>query len=313
MAAELLAEQDGTVFVPAVLDGVTWETHRSGAPGTLTFIALEEDGAPSLREGARVSLRLDGEGLFCGYVFTRARSAGGRVEVTAYDQLRYLRSRDTLLYEGKTASALLRMLAADFRLTLGDVEETGYAIPIGAEENVPVWDMVENALDETYRATGRRYVLYDNFGKLCLKSAGSLALPLLLDENTVSAYRCEETIDEGAYSRVRLLYEDGRRGVRQLFSGGDESLQERWGVLQYFEKLQDPTGGQSLVESILRAHSAPVTSITVTGAIGSPQVRAGVSLHAELPPASGVFTVESARHIFSGEAHTMNLELRKGE
>lgn len=253
MAAELLAEQDGTVFVPAALDGVTWETHRSGAPGTLTFTALEEDGAPSLREGARVSLRLDGEGLFCGYVFTRARSAGGRVEVTAYDQLRYLRSRDTLLYEGKTASALLRMLAADFRLTLGDVEETGYAIPIGAEENVPVWDMVENALDETYRATGRRYVLYDDFGKLCLKSAGSLALPLLLDENTVSAYRCEETIDEGAYSRVRLLYEDGRRGVRQLFSGGDESLQERWGVLQYFEKLQDPTGGQSLVESILRA------------------------------------------------------------
>ena len=312
MAAELLAEQDGTVFVPAALDGVTWETHRSGAPGTLTFTALEEDGAPSLREGARVSLRLDGEGLFCGYVFTRARSAGGRVEVTAYDQLRYLRSRDTLLYEGKTASALLRMLAADFRLTLGDVEETGYAIPIGAEENVPVWDMVENALDETYRATGRRYVLYDDFGKLCLKSAGSLAMPLLLDENTVSAYRCEETIDEGAYSRVRLLYEDGRRGVRQLFSGGDESLQERWGVLQYFEKLQDPTGGQSLVESILRAHSAPVTSITVTGAIGSPQVRAGVSLHAELPPASGVFTVESARHIFSGEAHTMNLELRKG-
>ena len=275
MAAELLAEQDGTVFVPAALDGVTWETHRSGAPGTLTFTVLEEDGAPSLREGARVSLRLDGEGLFCGYVFTRARSAGGRVEVTAYDQLRYLRSRDTMLYEGKTASALLRMLAADFRLTLGDVEETGYAIPIGAEENVPVWDMVENALDETYRATGRRYVLYDNFGKLCLKSAGSLALPLLLDENTVSAYRCEETIDEGAYSRVRLLYEDGRRGVRQLFSGGDESLQERWGVLQYFEKLQDPTGGQSLVESILRAHSAPVTSITVTGAIGSPQVHGG--------------------------------------
>ena len=42
MAAELLAEQDGTVFVPAALDGVTWETHRSGAPGTLTFTALEE-------------------------------------------------------------------------------------------------------------------------------------------------------------------------------------------------------------------------------------------------------------------------------
>ena len=313
MTAALLAEQDGAVFQPVTLDGVTWETHRVSSPGTLVFTVLEEDGGPCLREGARITLRLDGEALFCGYVFTRARTAGGRVEVTAYDQLRYLRSRDTLLYEGKTASALLRMLAADFRLTLGTVEETGYVIPIGAEENVPVWDMVENALDATYRATGRRYVLYDDAGALSLRSAAGLRLSVLLDADTVSAYRCEETIDEGAYNRVRLLYEDGRRGVRQLFSGGDESLQARWGVLQYFEKLQDPTGGQALVSSILQAHSAPVTAVTVTGAIGSPQVRAGTSLFVDLPPASGVFTVESARHIFSGGAHLMNLELRKGE
>ena len=78
MTAELLAEQDGAVFQPVTLDGVTWETHRVSSPGTLVFTVLEEDGGPCLREGARITLRLDGEALFCGYVFTRARTAGGR-------------------------------------------------------------------------------------------------------------------------------------------------------------------------------------------------------------------------------------------
>ena len=313
MAAELVAEQDGAIFLPATLGGVEWTTQRSGAPGTLTFTVLEDEGFPVLREGCRVSLRLDGKGLFCGYIFTRTQTDRRQVRITAYDQLRYLRSRDTLVYAGKKASDLLRILAADFRLSLGTVEDTGYMIPLGTEENVPIWDMLENALDETYRATGRRYVLYDDFGRLCLKSAGSLILPLLLDGDTVQGFCCEESIDSETYTRVRLLYEDGRRGIRQLFSGANESLEERWGVLQYFEKLSDPTGGWERVSSLLRTHNEPSLTVTVTGALGHPSVRAGVSLFTDLPGADRTMTVESARHVFRGPVHTMDLELRKGE
>lgn len=314
MAAELMAEAGGAVFYPVVLGGVEWTTQRSGAPGTLTFTVLEDEGETRvLQEGCRVSLRLDGSDLFCGYVFTRTRTRGGLVEVTAYDQLRYLLSRDTLLYEGKKASDLLRMIAADFRLTLGTVEDTGYVVAQGAEENVPLWDMIENALDATREATGRRYVLYDDFGKLCLRSPARLAANLLLDGASVQEYACEQTIDDGAYSRVRLLYEDGRRGVRQLFSAEDAALEEQWGVLQYFEKLPDPSGGQERAASILKSCGEAVLTVTVRGAIGSPLARAGASVTVDLPPASGVMTVESARHVFDGETHTMDLELKKGE
>ena len=124
MAVELMAEQDGAVFLPVVVGSVQWETSMSGSPGRLTFTVLEEEGFPALREGCRVSLRLDGALLFCGYVFTRVQEGRRLVSVTAYDQLRYLLSRDTLLYVGMTASGLLRMIAADYRLALGEVEET---------------------------------------------------------------------------------------------------------------------------------------------------------------------------------------------
>ena len=100
MAVELMAEQDGAVFLPVVVGSVQWETWMSGSPGRLTFTVLEEEGFPALREGCRISLRLDGTLLFCGYVFTRVQEGRRFVSVTAYDQLRYLLSRDTLLYRG---------------------------------------------------------------------------------------------------------------------------------------------------------------------------------------------------------------------
>ena len=86
MAVELMAEQDGAVFLPVVVGSVQWETSMSGSPGRLTFTVLEEEGFPALREGCRVSLRLDGALLFCGYVFTRVPEGRRLVSVTAYDQ-----------------------------------------------------------------------------------------------------------------------------------------------------------------------------------------------------------------------------------
>ena len=84
-------------------------------------------------------------------------------------------------------------------------------------------------------------------------------------------------------------------------------------MLQYFEKLSDPTGGWERVSSLLRTHSEPSLTVTVTGALGHPSVRAGVSLFTDLPGADRTMTVESARHVFRGPVHTMDLELRKGE
>ena len=312
MAVELMAEQDGAVFLPVVVGSVQWETWMSGSPGRLTFTVLEEEGFPALREGCRVSLRLDGTLLFCGYVFTRVQEGRRFVSVTAYDQLRYLLSRDTLLYVGMTASGLLRMIAADYRLALGEVEETGYVIAQGAEENAVLWDMIENALDETARATGRRYVLFDDGGLLCLKHVDSLRTNVLLDESCALSFTCRESIDTGAYSRVKLLYEDGRRGIRRVFTASDESLADRWGVLQYFEKLQDPAGAQEKAGQLLRTYGRPLMEVTVKGAVGSPQVRAGSQVTLDLPRASGLFLVESACHTFFGGAHTMDLTMTEG-
>ena len=62
------------------------------------------------------------------------------------------------------------MLANDFLLNIGMLETTGYLIASRVESNKTLFDIVQNALDLTTQNRGEIYVLYDDFGKLCLKS-----------------------------------------------------------------------------------------------------------------------------------------------
>ena len=67
----------------------------------------------------------NGDEVFYGFVFTKSRQKDQIITVTAYDQLRYLNNKDTKVYEGKTATQFIQMLAADYRLNVGDMEDTG--------------------------------------------------------------------------------------------------------------------------------------------------------------------------------------------
>lgn len=93
--------------------------------------------------------------------------------MTAYDQLRYLNNKDTYVYENKTASQFIQMLAADFSLNTGTLEDTGFVIASRVEDNTSLFDMIENALDLTLQNSKEMFVLFDDFGKLTLKNISS--------------------------------------------------------------------------------------------------------------------------------------------
>ena len=172
------------LFEPVVQSGVQWDTSRKGSPGKLTF-SLVKDAVIDFAEGDAVSF-YDGETqVFYGFVFKKSRDKSGVIDVVAYDQLRYLKNKDTYVYTNKTASEVVRMLAEDFSLKLGTVEDTRHKIDSRVEDNQTLFDIIQNALDLTLTSTRQLYVLYDNFGRLTLHNISSmkvksrLKLPLL--------------------------------------------------------------------------------------------------------------------------------------
>ena len=118
----LISDHVGTkAYLPVVEEGIEWSTERRSAPGKLTFKVVN-DPVLNIGEGMAVRLKVDGEPVFFGFVFTMKRDKGQVIEVTAYDQLRYLNNKDTYVYENLTASQFVHMLAADFSLNVGELE-----------------------------------------------------------------------------------------------------------------------------------------------------------------------------------------------
>ena len=140
----LLSDPSGKkLFLPVVEEGIEWSTERTSTPGKLTFKVVKDD-IIDFQEGAAVRFKFNDKGIFFGFVFTKKRDKDQIITVTAYDQLRYLKNKDTYVYEKKTASQLVKMIGADQRLQLGTIEETGFVIPSRVEENTSLFDMIEN-------------------------------------------------------------------------------------------------------------------------------------------------------------------------
>ena len=317
MSIELLIQNGSTIYYPVVEEGVSLTWERKGTPGKLEFTVIK-DGVLNFQEGNPVKLTVNGTTMFYGFVFTKSRKANSvTIDVVAYDQLRYLKNKDTITEEGLKASDLLKRIATDFRLNLGTVEDTGYTLETIVEENQTLFDMIQSALDETLMNTKQLYVLYDDAGKLTLKNINTMKLNLLIDEETGENFSYESSIDEQTYNKIKLAYNDEKTGKRELFIAQDGAKMNQWGVLQYFEEVQTKTGASAKADALLKLYDQKTRKLTIQNAFGDVRVRAGsavvVALNLGDIVTNNYMVVNKVTHTFKGDEHMMALDLIGGE
>ena len=315
MKIDLIIQHGETVQYPPVLEGIELSLERKGVPGKLTFTVVKGDGLDFV-EGDAVKLTVDDVDLFFGFVFTKKRSKDETITVTAYDQLRYLKNKDTYVYENMTATDVVQMIAQDFRLQTGDIEDTVHIIPSRVEDDSTLFDIIQNALDDTLTATRRLFVLYDDVGRLTLQNIESMKLDYLLDADTLENFDYKSTIDELTFNQIKVVYEDSDSGVRSVHMAKDSSNINQWGVLQLTESVENLINGQSKADSLLALHNEKTRALNASNALGDIRVRAGSSIIVQLNLGdllvSNYMVVESVRHTFSEQQHLMQLKLRGG-
>lgn len=318
----LVANESGSkVYQPAVEEGIEWTTQRAGTPGKLTFKVLKDD-ILDFTEGSAVRLKVDGDEVFYGFVFTKSRQKDQIITVTAYDQLRYLNNKDTKVYEGKTATQFIQMLATDYRLNVGDMEDTGYVIASRVEENSSLFDMIQNALDLTLANTGNMFVLFDSFGKLTLKSLGKMRVGdgdnyLMIDEETSENFNYKSSIDSQTYNKVKLTYDNEETGTREVYIAQSGENMNKWGILQYFDTLQKGENGQAKADALLKLYNKKTRNLKIQNAFGDNRVRAGSLIVVNLAlgdmSVKNFMLVEKCVHTYNESEHWMTLTLRGGE
>lgn len=284
----------------------------------VTKFSVVKDSVLSFQEGDAVKLSVDGTDMFYGFVFTKSRSgrAPNVIEVTAYDQLRYFKNKDTYVYSNKKASDVIKMIAEDFGLSVGALEDTGYVIASRTEDNATLFDIAQNALDETLRAKTKLYVLYDKVGKLTLQDIESMKLNLLIDADTIGEYSYSSTIDKQTYNQIKITFENKDSGKREIFIAKDSSNINKWGLLQYTDTVELSASGAAKAEALLKLYNTKTRSLSISDALGDTRVRAGSSVIVKLGlgdiNVQSYLLVESVTHKFKQEQHLMDLKLRGG-
>ena len=315
MNVELLIQHGSKLYQPIVEEGIQWTTERTGSPSTLKFTVIKDE-TIAFQEGDPVRLKVDDKNVFYGFIFTKKRNKDHHIEVTAYDQLRYLKNKDTYVYENKTASQLIQMIADDFGLNLGTIEATKYVIPSRVEDNQSLFDIIQNALDLEVQNKGELFCLYDDFGKLTLKNIASMKLDLLIDQDTAEDFDYSSSIDQSTYNKIKLTYDNEETGEREVYIAQD-SANQNWGVLQFYEKLQKGENGKTKADALLELYNKKTRNLKVNDCFGDVRCRAGsmviVQLYLGDMSTSNYLLVEKATHTFKNNQHLMSLNLRGGE
>ena len=297
---------------------VSYATNRNGSAGKLTFTFLQ-DKPINLTEGAKVLFYVDGKEIFLGFVFVAEQDRWGVVSVTAYDQLRYLKSKSSYSFVGKKLGEIIQQIATDMQLQTGSLEDTGYVIPTLTKENTECLDIIEYGLQLTQYNTGKTFVFFDDFGKLSLRESKNMMSDILIGNGSIiTDYTYKSDIDSDTYNQVKLVRPNKKTGQGDTYVFSDQSTIKKWGLLQKYETVDENLNEAQINEqgNIMAAYyNRVLKTISVSGVGGVPGLKAGAMAKFkinEIPELSNGYylLLDKVNHTFSDGEHTMSVDAK---
>jgi len=305
--------------ISELITNVVWETTLTNQPGKLTFNYID-DTKVTISEGSPISFKVDGKGVFFGYVFKRGKKKDEKVPIMAYDQMRYLKNKDTYVLSGLTASQIFTTLCNDFKLSAEVKDASSYIVSPRVHDNKTLFEIIQHAIDETLINTGNWYMIRDNFGKLQFISINSMKTDIFIgDESLLIDFDYESSIDNDTYNQVKLIKENKETKKREIYIVKDSGTIKQWGLLQYFEKMDEkanPAQIKAKADMLLKLKNR-VTKKLKLECLGDLKVFAGTGvvlgisdLEKEGIPINQYFMVTKCSHTFKNDLHIMQLEVQ---
>lgn len=315
----LLIDGDDKIYKPYIADKVKVTRERTGAPGKMTFSYIDVEGM-NISEGNAVAFRYKNKKVFFGYIFVLERDSDReQVNVTCYDQLRYFKNKDSFVYNAKYSDMLENNICKKYGFNIGTIEDTGYKIPTRLEDG-SLFDICANAASFTRLSNKKHFVLYDDFGQICLRNIENMILPILIDKDVTGKWNLKESIDSEVYNRIIIRKDNSETGERELYIANDSSTQAKWGVLSYEEDGDENSSATTLksrANALLKYYNRPNNTFTVSKCLGHVDVRGGSSFVTYFDLGNGkkiqnIMIVNKVEHTFSDNEHLMDMNLYGG-
>lgn len=224
---------------------ITWSLE--GNAGAMD-ISCVEDRNVTLEEGDVVSLKVDGKQFFYGWIFKVDRSAYSSTKYKVFDIKRYLVYKDVDVMGNETINQFFERVCKMMKINYIISGTSNYILPSKLHDGETYNNMLQYALDQNFIGTGKRFCIRANGPKLELIDCEQNKLDmiigdrsLLLDyqyssdiENTHTAFKVQRELSSEEQKKV-----SGAKLIttRKTLTHQDQTNIKRWGVLQYYEKL----------------------------------------------------------------------------
>jgi len=302
---------------PIIKGDVRLTQQRTGAPAKLEF-TLIKDFLAAYHEGDPVLMVVDGTTVFRGFVFSKRKNDKGEIATTCYDQLRYLKARQTYNWQNYSLAEAVGQIVADFRLQAGALPDTGYRLPYGHYQDMSLMDIILDYQAKTTIATGVIWNFFDDDGALTLKRADDMQSSYILGEESLATdYSYETTIDKETYNQIKLIRPNEETGRADLFQAMSEDTIARWGLLQLYEIVDEnlnPAQIEEMSRRRLAFHNRVFRTLNLD-AVAVPEIRAGSLVFIDLPRLGDIslqakLLIDNASFRFGTQNQRMKLEMQ---
>src|SRR5699024_243202 len=108
------------------------------------------------------------------------------------------------------------------QIDIGQIEDTGYAIPSLIETDQSCLDIIQSAVEQTLLNTSTLYVFYDNGNGLSLQAAENMKSNVMIgDKSLVLDYTYQTDIDKQTYNSVKVAMPNEETGGADVYIAQD--------------------------------------------------------------------------------------------
>lgn len=307
---------DGEIYeISDITTDISWDDKLNDGCSKLEIKYLKNDKI-TLKNGCLVRYINDGENIFFGKVFKWGKSNETEMSATCYDQLRYAKTKDTIVVKNKKLGGVVQQMCTKLSLKAGTIEDTGYILGTAIHDDKTWLDIIASGVSETLVAKGAKYRLADEFGSITLRNLANLKTDLILgDESLAYGYEYECSIDDETYNYIKVVSDNEKTGKRDVYFTKNDVSIKKYGLLMYFEKLENnvpKAQANERVKLLLNLYNRETETLKLD-CLGDNRIRAGVSFYCVISELGIAYRVICSKvtHNYL-PVHTMSLEVYMG-
>ena len=302
-----------TMFVPVLLDDISWTSEWACTPSKMTFTVLKE-GALNFGMGTKAVLKINDEIIWTGYVMYKHRTSDVKIDCTAYDQLRYLKLKMWKSFEDvQCCSDPIKEILEDYELPIGEFDEldqvTQGDLVFDGKEALEVID----ELMQKHSSSRENLVFFDKAGEICLKKLDNMRVTnQFFTAGEMEDWDYTSSIEESYNSIMVDVLEAGGETHDRFITVEDEGNINRWGLLRYVaQSNEDPEAIETRAKWLLEVLNREVRTLKLQKVLGNPEIHGGSLIAVKLNLGDMLLyswmVVREVTHTIGQDGYTMDI------